>query len=117
MNCSSKKKNNTRIILTVMRGILPERPMDKSIISRGLDDNMWELMVDCWMMDPSQRPSAATVLERLNRLREQRNLILKQGGNNEILKGEGLSPGRAYFDSAGRWDAGLSSEVGSTFLH
>ncbi|KDQ19478.1 hypothetical protein BOTBODRAFT_126335 [Botryobasidium botryosum FD-172 SS1] len=49
----------------VLDGQLPERPLDKDIIAKGLDDNMWELMKSCWSVDPNQRPSAAAILDDL----------------------------------------------------
>jgi len=53
------------VALTVMRGDLPEKPIDKDIISRGLDDEMWGLMTHCWDPEPSKRPDAKFVLRRL----------------------------------------------------
>jgi len=55
----------THVAQKVVRGDFPERPRDDDIIARGLDDNMWGLMIKCWDMNPSLRPTAADILSRL----------------------------------------------------
>ncbi|KDQ09404.1 hypothetical protein BOTBODRAFT_178967 [Botryobasidium botryosum FD-172 SS1] len=49
----------------VLDGRLPDRPLDKDTVAKGLDDRMWELMKTCWRVDPKQRPSAADILGHL----------------------------------------------------
>jgi hypothetical protein len=51
-----------------MRGQRPTRPSEDICLHRGLDDKRWELMQDCWLQKPSERPSATTVVERLSDL-------------------------------------------------
>ncbi|KDQ11463.1 hypothetical protein BOTBODRAFT_456001 [Botryobasidium botryosum FD-172 SS1] len=48
------------------RGDFPERPVDKDVIARGLDDSMWRLMENCWNIDPKERPSVASIVSRLS---------------------------------------------------
>lgn len=52
------------ILLQSMDGSFAQ-PRDDIVIARGLDDRMWSLMMDCWKVDPSARPTAAEVAERL----------------------------------------------------
>ncbi|KDQ09413.1 hypothetical protein BOTBODRAFT_526202 [Botryobasidium botryosum FD-172 SS1] len=49
----------------VLDGRLPDRPLDKDIVAKGLDDSMWEFMKMCWSMDPKERPSAAKIFSHL----------------------------------------------------
>jgi len=53
------------IFKMVLDGKFPERPLDKDVVSRGLDDKMWGLMENCWNINPTQRPSAAVILDHL----------------------------------------------------
>jgi len=71
------------VALTVMRGDLPEKPIDKDIISRGLDDEMWSLMKHCWDPEPSKRPDAKFVLRRLRAVVKVRG---KRGDSVEARK-------------------------------
>lgn len=41
------------------------RPTNADVISNGLDDRVWELMMNCWRVEPSARPTASDVAERL----------------------------------------------------
>ncbi|KDQ18948.1 hypothetical protein BOTBODRAFT_639063 [Botryobasidium botryosum FD-172 SS1] len=47
-----------------------DRPTDSDTVACGLDDGMWALILECWDLDPSKRPSASQVVERLRRLPE-----------------------------------------------
>jgi len=53
------------IYKTVPKGEFPERPLDKDVVARGLDDRMWGLMEKCWNITPAQRPSATKILRSL----------------------------------------------------
>jgi len=54
-----------QVAMKVIGGGLPERPCDSVVVARGLDDDMWELMLACWDVDPTQRPSARDIASRL----------------------------------------------------
>ncbi|KDQ08669.1 hypothetical protein BOTBODRAFT_165600 [Botryobasidium botryosum FD-172 SS1] len=58
-----------RIILHLATGRY-DRPVDSDAIACGLDDDMWTLILECWDQDPSKRPSASQVVERLRCLPE-----------------------------------------------
>ncbi|KAL0578928.1 hypothetical protein V5O48_003076 [Marasmius crinis-equi] len=56
------------VISAVVKKQRPLRPIDEL----ELTDEMWEVMVDCWKHDQSQRPTAADVLERIGQLKSLR---------------------------------------------
>jgi len=60
-----------------MRDDLPQRPLDKEIVARGLDDKMWGLMKECWAMDPTARPAVAAVLSRIQKAPKARLVEVK----------------------------------------
>lgn len=41
---------------------LPDRPQDRRVIERGLDDRMWVLLCTCWSRDPDDRPLIGELL-------------------------------------------------------
>ncbi|KDQ16391.1 hypothetical protein BOTBODRAFT_31072 [Botryobasidium botryosum FD-172 SS1] len=57
----------------VMSGEVPPRPLDKEVVARGLDDAMWDLMMACWAVTPSKRPSTSDLVARLARAIEVRD--------------------------------------------
>ncbi|KDQ09418.1 hypothetical protein BOTBODRAFT_36998 [Botryobasidium botryosum FD-172 SS1] len=67
--------NTLSIFELVRHGQFPERPLDKDVIAKGLDDNMWELMKRCWSVEPKQRPSAAGLLHHLKAVRAPRGRL------------------------------------------
>jgi len=61
-------RNFFNVLPRVKKGIRPHRPSDKLCRARGLNDEIWNLVEDCWSSDPKQRPAAADVLKRLREL-------------------------------------------------
>ncbi|KAF9255396.1 kinase-like protein [Marasmius fiardii PR-910] len=61
----SECPNPVRAGAKVMNGEIPLKPTENKVIERGLDDRLWELLVECWKEDPSARPSIEEVLTRL----------------------------------------------------
>lgn len=47
------------------RGRRPSRPSDSICLPCGLDDNMWNLVENCWDSDPMKRPHAIEVVARI----------------------------------------------------
>lgn len=43
----------------------PIKPSDPVVIHRGLDDNMWTLLQECWSGKPANRPTMVEVVDRL----------------------------------------------------
>jgi len=80
--------DNGKVTLTVMEGGLPERPQDSSAVVRGLDDDMWYLMVKCWGMDPAQRPSARDIVLLLRNALNQRGPTPTLGKRGRVSQGD-----------------------------
>ncbi len=54
----------------VSKGIRPPRPGHETQAERrGLSEELWQLICECWSGDPSMRPSAEIVLNRFKNLR------------------------------------------------
>ncbi|EIN03835.1 TKL/TKL-ccin protein kinase [Punctularia strigosozonata HHB-11173 SS5] len=64
-NPYSTIKRDTEVIIKKHHGMKPVRPTDDKTVSRGLDDNLWELLLWCWESPPAKRPTISQVLERL----------------------------------------------------
>jgi hypothetical protein len=54
--------------LFLQRGKRPSLPADNLSQRRGLSPEMEHFIQDCWTQDPTKRPSADTVVERLKLL-------------------------------------------------
>ena len=48
-----------------MEGVRPVRPPTNLCKSQGLDDEMWAIIGDCWVIEPMKRPSASELVRRL----------------------------------------------------
>ena len=53
------------VYTNVRNGQRPERPTDPEVLRRGLDDNIWGLLKDCWEHDSLKRPLIDEVITRL----------------------------------------------------
>ncbi|KAF9256250.1 TKL/TKL-ccin protein kinase [Marasmius fiardii PR-910] len=62
----SKIKHPSEVVLVVARGRKPPQPKEARVVERGLDDDMWRLLIECWDHIPSARPDIEEVLERLS---------------------------------------------------
>jgi hypothetical protein len=58
-------KHTTEVVIRTSQGIHPARPVDPRAAERGLDDNLWDLLVRCWDQAPSKRPQIHEVLQIL----------------------------------------------------
>ncbi|KAJ7283878.1 kinase-like domain-containing protein [Mycena rebaudengoi] len=56
-------KHTTEVVIRSAKGEQPARPTSPRILERGLDDHLWALLGQCWINEPSQRPSIQQVLE------------------------------------------------------
>ena len=52
----SHRRYDTVVILDVIRGTRPNRPLDPP-----MSDDVWRIVTACWKMQPEKRPSAALV--------------------------------------------------------
>ncbi|TFK55856.1 kinase-like protein [Heliocybe sulcata] len=58
-------KHTTEVVVEVARANRPRRPTEAEVLHRGLDDNLWKVMLACWAHERTDRPSIQTVIERL----------------------------------------------------
>ena len=56
------------VILAVMQGKRPRRPLHDMCQTRGLTDDLWNLIEQCWTDRPSDRPTASHIMEFLHAL-------------------------------------------------
>jgi len=61
-------KNEFQVILAMTKGIRPSRPSHERCWIRGLNNEIWALIEDCWTGEPSERPFASQIVERLKAL-------------------------------------------------
>ncbi|KAJ7774348.1 kinase-like domain-containing protein [Mycena maculata] len=57
-------KHTTEVVIRSANGEKPVRPTSPHVVTRGLNDDLWELLCSCWVKEPSQRPSIQEVLEK-----------------------------------------------------
>src|ERR1700683_4423239 len=67
-----KKGPDSVVLLSVLQGRRPVRPSHDLSTSRGLGDEVWNIVVTCWAQDPTKRPTAEQVVERLQVLPNRR---------------------------------------------
>jgi hypothetical protein len=54
--------------MVALEGRRPARPSDDLCHIRGLDDDIWNIIEICWAQEPSHRPSASDIVNRLHAL-------------------------------------------------
>lgn len=52
----------------IRQGVRPSHPSPHECSRYGLTDEIWDIMMECWKTDPAMRPSATTIISRLNSL-------------------------------------------------
>ena len=57
--------NDCAVLLKVVKGIRPSRPIEVSTACH-LDDDIWNLIETCWSSDPNNRPQALDVVQFLD---------------------------------------------------
>jgi len=67
-----------RVTLVASQRALPDRPMGIAV-TRGLDDNMWDLVKDCCNIKPDLRPKMGVVLSRLRAAHTAHNSLSRAG--------------------------------------
>lgn len=66
----SDQPRDALVVIQIIQGQCPplSRP-GPEVTLRGLDDEMWELMVVCWDKNPRKRPRLGFILEQIERIR------------------------------------------------
>ncbi|KLO14883.1 hypothetical protein SCHPADRAFT_871926 [Schizopora paradoxa] len=55
------RSRDNDVIADLLSNRLPPRPAESIIRSRGLTDDIWEVMLSCWRPDPLKRPDMKTI--------------------------------------------------------
>jgi Protein tyrosine and serine/threonine kinase len=99
----SEVTNEMFIPVVIGKGSPPLRP-GNSATARGLSDAMWDLMNQCWQLQPTSRPSMTKVrevIQNMHPLRSSMSHSLIDATYSYSL--ESLSNGRIFvFDSPSR---------------
>ena len=66
------------LLRIVCCGEFPNCPEDKSAMVRGLNDEMWELMEECWAVIPSTRRTASNIVDRLQKFGPELTVRVKE---------------------------------------
>ncbi|KAJ3790444.1 kinase-like domain-containing protein [Lentinula aff. detonsa] len=61
-----KIKHTTEVVIRREKGELPERPLEPRILQRGLDDQIWVLLEDCWKTTASERPKIDEIIKKMD---------------------------------------------------
>ncbi|KAF9455741.1 kinase-like domain-containing protein [Collybia nuda] len=80
--------NHWAVIMKVVEGERPLRPVGSLYFDRGLTDHMWALMQDCWVHDPAHRPTASEIVHK--RLLPKLDPRPLEGRGDEFLGFHGL---------------------------
>ncbi|KAJ7896897.1 kinase-like domain-containing protein [Mycena leptocephala] len=59
-------KHTTEVVMRSAKGGRPLRPTMPEVVERGLDDDLWGLLLRCWAHDPSERPTVQDILSRFS---------------------------------------------------
>lgn len=65
-------------MLKILSGVRPARPLPSSLAwtMRGLTEDMWALILECWLDDPAARPGMERIIVFLDSVRpEDRRLV------------------------------------------
>ncbi|KLO12025.1 kinase-like protein [Schizopora paradoxa] len=50
------RRRDAEVIADLLSKRLPPRPVEQAVQTRGLTDDLWNMMLSCWSLDPRNRP-------------------------------------------------------------
>ncbi|THU97858.1 kinase-like protein [Dendrothele bispora CBS 962.96] len=59
-------RHTPQATLLASKGTCPKRPSAAEVIGRGMDDNIWTLLTQCWSLRPEARPKIQAVLDEVS---------------------------------------------------
>jgi len=87
--------NAYTVMFKVAHGERPPRPIGSLYMNRGLNDDMWKLMEDCWEHIPANRPTAYQIIYRLPQVPDNRPSVpwsrLRTSAGRGLANDSGLS--------------------------
>ena len=73
------------MVAVKQHGIRPPRPSDDRCYTRGLTDEIWDLMNECWATEASERPSACQIVTRLRALPNRSAVDYRPPDDHDML--------------------------------
>lgn len=62
------RPHDANVVVDIMSRRLPDRPTEEAVIERGMSEKMWNLMLHCWIWEPLERPTMASVKTNIRSL-------------------------------------------------
>ncbi|QRV76372.1 RasGEF domain protein [Ceratobasidium sp. AG-Ba] len=85
-----------QVIAKLLDRKLPDRPeQTDDILQRGLSDDMWRVMNNCWAWNPAERPHIRTLADDVNLYMQH----LRHGAVDDILQSASTPPVSELFQS------------------
>lgn len=77
----------------VIRAVLDNKEIpERKSISHSINDDLWNLWVQCWDKDPKKRPKVAEVLESMAKIKPAQQLIIMDESKPEEQVGNTFLP-------------------------
>lgn len=71
--------------VVVDRGLRPPRPDGQDTLKQGLGDRMWALIESCWAAGPDYRPTARTIVSRIEECRRAPKSSAPNTGTHRVV--------------------------------
>ena len=55
------RRRDAEVIADLISKRLPHRPIEQAVQTRGLTDDLWNMMLSCWKLDPRKRPDMKSI--------------------------------------------------------
>ncbi|KAF8710860.1 Guanine nucleotide exchange factor for Ras-like small GTPases, partial [Rhizoctonia solani] len=95
----SKLRLDGQVIAALIQGNLPERPEPRDAMhQRGLSDEMWKLINQCWEWKPTARPEMRTLASEVRKLHTEH--LRKYGVTSLSGSNLGIYQAMSLFDSS-----------------
>jgi len=104
-------KNDAAVLLAVIKGQRPTRSPAEKCIDRGLSDEMWNLMENCWNENPIKRPTAKQIVECVS------SLVRRPEDRLPLCDWDHGGPSRlSYFLAEHHFPSTFADSIQNTFL-
>jgi serine/threonine protein kinase len=64
----SKIRMHTQAVVRAANGQRPDRPLEDSVVKRGMNEELWNCLVQCWSLEPEKRPTIEDFIFVLDRV-------------------------------------------------
>lgn len=59
---------HTEAVVRAASGRKPDRPLEDEVVKRGMNDELWDCLMQCWSLEPEKRPSIEDFIQVLDRV-------------------------------------------------